>query len=443
MRTLKFVKYLPEFGWRPIILTVDNRYYPSSFQDLSLLDEIPAIASIYRTGTAISPPFGETSSKSSSLAEKKNHLGKYFRSLLEKIVPRKMGVIQDYGFFWLPQALLMARKIIRTESIDLIFTTSPPHSVHLLGKTLRKRYHLPWVADFRDGWTRTEMYVAESPLRRRFDKACERAIIREADQVVCVTPPIVDDFCQDYPKAKAKTHVIYNGFDPADFESSAEPIRNREVFTLTYVGSLSARPHRSPDVVLQAARSLAEKNADFQRRCKIEFVGLTVELPLQEMIKECGLESMCSVVGLVSHTAAIEYMKKADVLLLLINFRQRFGDSGILTGKFAEYLATGKPILAVTTEGIAANLIREHHLGTVVAPDDVKGIDKALSDYFHRWQNNLLLQSESLELTQMLNRKCSTQKLANVFVTALQEMRQRDTDKVGDQRPEDQHGTQA
>lgn len=416
LRVLKFIKYLPEFGWRPVILTVDSNYYPPTLLDHSLLSEIPTVATIYRTRTLMGP---YSTSAAQPVLLNNTPSTNNLRPLLDKIVPQSMRVIQDHGFFWLPYALAKAQTIIPKENIELIFSSSPPHNIHLLGRILKKRYGLPWIADFRDGWTRTEMYTAKSPLRQRFDRMCEKVVVNDADQIICVTPQLVEDFHQDYPSVKSKTHLIYNGYDPEDFNQLTELVRDNNTFRLAHVGALSTNPSRTPEIILQAAHTLASKNADFKQKFKLEFIGPVSNFSLTEMIRAYGLEANCDTVGLIPHAKALEYMQRADVLLLLITYQQKFGDSGILAGKFGEYVATGNPILAIAPEGIAATLVREYDLGLVAPPNNLAAVEKALSELFYHWQNNSLKNRTRAEIPTLFNRHCSTEKLAELFTNSL------------------------
>ncbi|MFY9222398.1 MAG: glycosyltransferase [Blastocatellia bacterium] len=408
LRVLKFAKYLPEFGWKPIVLSVDPTYYPVGLLDSSLMSEIPEQVKIYRTKTAISAyKVKETNKKENKKFS--------WRNILESLIPEEFRVIQDHGFFWLPYALAKAQSIIQKENIQLIFTTSPPHNVHILGSILKKRYGLPWVADFRDGWTRNEMYTAKSGLRQQIDKVFERFIVNIADQIICVTPELAEDFYKDYPKLKKKTSIIYNGFDPADFEKLNKIEKDKNTFTLSHIGSLAAKPNRSPEIILQAVSSISSENNEFKQKLRLEFVGPVLNLPLEEIIKSYNLESICSIVGVVPHLKALEYMQKANALLLLSNHKQKFGDNAILAGKFGEYLFTGNAILAVVSEGIAKDIIEKHELGYVVSPNDLEKTKEVLYKLFCQWQNNSLLNNNNKNLTTLFNRKCSTEKLANIF----------------------------
>ncbi|MBI4747247.1 MAG: glycosyltransferase [Acidobacteria bacterium] len=414
IRALKFVKHLESFGWRPVVLTVDPAFYPPALLDQSLLDEIPVSTPMYRTRTSIGPyqlQIPSQKTETSSVRGNGNHL----RQILEALIPENLRVIQDYGFFWLPHAWSEACRIIQRESIDLIFTTSPPHNVHLLGWALKKRFRLPWVADFRDGWMQFEMFVASSAVRRAFDRRCERLILRNADRIICTTPRTVEDFCRDYPDIRQKIHTIYNGFDPADFENrDTGPPQKRE-FTIAYVGSLSLKPRRTPEILLRAVQSLASKNPAFREKARLEFVGLVYDVPLEQMLQEYKVASMCRIVGVVSHKTAIDHMRAADVLVLLINFDQKFGNDSILSGKFGEYVAAQKPLLAIVPEGEASNLVRDHNLGLVAAPDDQAGIEAAIETLFSEWQAGTLCPPPSEKLVNQFNRYDQTRSLARIF----------------------------
>ena len=414
IRALKFVKYLEFFGWRPVVLTVDAAFYPPALLDQSLLDEISTSTPVYRTRTLIGPYQLQLPNQQAEASSTRG-TGPQFRQILEFLVPESLRVIQDYGFFWLPPAWAQAGKIINQEAINLIFTTSPPHNVHLLGWALKKKFQLPWVADFRDGWMQFEMFVASSAVRRAFDRRCERLVLGTADQIICTTPGTVEDFCRDYPDIRKKIHTIYNGFDPADFEN-LEPVRSHEdEFRLAYVGSLSLKPRRTPEILLRAVQSLALKIPAFREKCRLEFVGLVYDVPLEQMLQEYNVASMCRIVGIVSHKTAIDCMRNADVLVLLINFDQKFGNDSVLSGKFGEYVAAQKPLLAIVPDGEAAHLVRTHHLGMVGAPDDPDEVETAILSLFSQWQAGRLCPPPSEKLVRQFNRYEQTRALATIF----------------------------
>ena len=420
MRTLKFVKYLPEFGWQPIVFTVDAKYYQPDLLDYTLLEELPAFIKIYRTPSLRKAAEQKASLPASATRGKNPRRGRLYKAGRWLVGGLRMD---DFpGLRWLPYAWAGARKVIEREHVDLIFTTSPPHDVHLIGMILSQMYRLPQVADFRDGWMGTAMFVSPHPLRRWFDKACEKGVISNAMKIICATAPIANNFAQRYPRARNKIETLYNGFDPADFAPHSSALKDKNIFCLAYVGSLGLS-HRNPEFFLQAVRSLASSDSSFAQKCRIRFVGPVRDYDLHGMIKDYGLSALCSVLGTVPHTLAVQFMEQADVLLLLLNYKQKFGDESILTGKFCEYIGARKPILAMVQEGIAADFVRQYNLGIVVAPEDVPGIEQALRELFYRWQNNTLRSPDASELRELFNRRRSTEKLAGVFNEAVLSIR--------------------
>jgi glycosyltransferase involved in cell wall biosynthesis len=371
LHTLKVVKYLPQFGWKPIVLTVDPQRRTPVWLDPALVNELPEIAEIDRVPA-----------------------------------PHK-----DYGYRWLPRGFAHARSIFRRERIDLIFTSSPPHNLHVLGWLLGKYFRRPWVADFRDGWTHSENFVARSGRRRWFDRVTERLIISEADHLLTATEPIAADLKIDYPGHSAKIHTHYNGFDPEDFETSTPAGASASTFNLVHVGWITS----TPAYFFQAVRSLADRDRLFSEKCKIQLIGEVVPEHL-DLIRRFDLTAMIELTGFVSHAVAVQGMQQAAALLLLINYpQQRQRERGMLTAKFCEYVGAGKPILAMTADSVATEFMRRYHLGVHVEPEDVPGIERALNGLFDHWQQHTLPVPDAPEVQELFNWRRTTQKLAALF----------------------------
>ncbi len=416
MRALKFIKYLPEFGWQPIVLTVDSKYYRPDLLDYALLEDLSTTTPVYRTRSLRKGYEQTTSVRRCAPSNNKARAGWLYKA--EDWLVGGLRMDNFPGLRWLPYACAHARVVLdQAQRVDLIFTTSPPHDVHMIGLVLSKTYRLPWVADFRDGWMGTQMFVSPHPLRRWFDRTCERCVIYNATRIICATDPIANNFSQRYREARNKIHTLYNGFDPGDFEMHGPTSNDENTFCLAYVGSMGL-PHRSPEFFLKAVRSLASKNKAFAQKCRIRFVGPVWHFDLTGMIHNFGVSSLCSAVGAVSHERAVHLMQQADVLLLFLN-DHGFGSDSILTGKFGEYVAARKPILAMVPEGIAADFIRQYELGIVVSPNDVTGIEQALCELFYRWQREELRNPDVSQLLELFNRRRTTEKLARIFGEAI------------------------
>ena len=339
-RWLKFSKYLPEFGYKPIILTVDEKQASYAQLDYSLLLEINPDLQIYKTKTfepydlyrKLSnkkeiPYGGFTNQKKITLFEK---LSRFIRGNLFVPDPRKG---------WNRYALKKALELIRTKQIELVITSGPPHSTHLIGKKLKERTGIKWITDFRDPWTDIYYYKSlyHSGLATRFDQFLEKTVLTNADKIITVSEEVEKLLLKKIPDSSGKIAVIPNGYDETDFENVAA-VQN-EFFTITYIGTISM--NYRIDQFIEAVSLLP---GEVKEQLKIRFVG-NVPDEIINLFNQKNLGSMVEVLGYIPHQQAISQMAGASILLLAIPDSP--DNKGIVTGKFFEYLATQKPILAI------------------------------------------------------------------------------------------------
>jgi hypothetical protein len=189
MRVVKFAKYLPTFGWEPVILTRREDYDPAEPQDPTLLAELPGGLVVHRTRSlGVSPARGWLRWQLSKF-QIRGYPQAWLRGQLSKF-----QISHDWGYRWLPCALPAVRRILASTRIDAIFTTPPPHAVHLLGVWARRVSACPWIADFRDGWTRDPLFRAAWKLRNGLERRLERLVIRRANLVVTATDRLTSGF---------------------------------------------------------------------------------------------------------------------------------------------------------------------------------------------------------------------------------------------------------
>ena len=398
-RTVKFAKYLPEFGWEPVILTVKE--YPREEMDYSLLDDLPESVEIYRT-LSFEPyrlfsrlinkskfnnelQTGDLNQKNSTEVSLKQRTIRFTKDFVDSLF------IPDREIGWLPFALLKAIKILKTQSVDVIYTTSDPFTDHLIGYFLKKIFGKPWVADFRDRWTGSFFYKKPFHFREKINKLIEKNIVYNADRVVVAGSPLRNYFHKQYPKINIdKVIVINNGYDSADFASIVTPVKQNEKLTITYIGRFSTEKNRNLNV-FKSIRSLSEKVPEIKKQIKMVFIGL-FSLQDQEYINRLGLQEVVDILGYRSHKKSIEYMLLSDILLITVADRE--GMEGMYTTKMFEYLAAKKPILALIPECPAATLIRKLNAGIIVPPGDEPAIRQAILNYYEMWLNrNLVIES--------------------------------------------------
>ncbi len=366
-RWLKFAKYLPEFGWQPIILTVDPEYASYPQRDESLASEIYPDCLVYTTksfelynlyklisGKNEVPYGGFANESNEGLFQK---LSKFLRGNFLLPDPRKG---------WNKYALKKAAELIREFNIDTVVTTSPPHSTQLIGLKLKQKFKIRWIADLRDPWTDIYYYnqFNHMALARKTDKRYERSVVENADLLITVSEDVKRIFAEKsgLPVA-AKTTVIPNGFDEDDFRISPVPEETRKI--ITYTGTISEA--YDVDKLLEALSRLSE---DLKSRLLIRFVG-KVPSSVEQKFRSTGLK--IELAGYVDHSKSIEYLFHSDLLLLVIPKVKN--NRGILTGKFFEYLASRKPVLAIgPTDGDLAKIIHETQCGDLFDYEDTEGM---------------------------------------------------------------------
>jgi glycosyltransferase involved in cell wall biosynthesis len=375
-RWLKFAKYLPEFGWQPIILTVDPEYASYPQRDESLLLEVDPNCPVYTTksfelynlyklisGKKEVPYGGFANETKEGLFQKAS---KFLRGNFLLPDPRKG---------WNKYALKKAAELIREFNIDKVVTTSPPHSTQLIGLELKQKFNIRWIADLRDPWTDIYYYnqFKHTALARKIDQKYEREVVENADLLITVSEDVKRIFAEksDLPVA-AKTIVIPNGFDEDDFRIKNLPTELKKV--ITYTGTISEA--YDVDGFLKALSSLDEK---LKSQLLFRFVG-KVPLSVEQKFRAAGLE--LELVGYVDHPKSIEYLLRSDLLLLVIPKVKN--NRGILTGKFFEYLASQKPILAIgSTDGDLAKIIQETESGKLFDYSDNDGMKAYLNSVFN------------------------------------------------------------
>ncbi|PHS70845.1 MAG: hypothetical protein COB22_07755 [Cycloclasticus sp.] len=362
-RVLKLIKYLPRYGYNPVILTVagaTHNVMDSSLSELSYLKGVP----IYRIG-------GERLMSYLNSRQKKGGVG-----LMGNLFAIKQLRFMDIYSAWWRDLLPEAQDICEKENIDIIYSTSPPHSVHIFAKKIKEMTGLKWVMELRDSMT-------EWPLRKpglitsiqSFVESCyEPRLYESADGIIFVTKYQRKHAVQRCPQLVEKqTEVVLNGYDEDEMRCS-ESQKVTDVFRIVYTGSLQDFDISVfCDALVCFSESKANKNVDIE----LCIVG-DINSEAQAHLDRIGITINVVLTGVVSHSEALDYQQKAHCLLLIqtTNYKQR--GSEILTGKVFEYIGAKRPILAVIKKGELRNLIIDNDIGIVSDPFDIEGICKAI-----------------------------------------------------------------
>ena len=408
-RVLKFVKYLREFGYEPTVLTVEEGAFPQ--HDEELVTEIPPGVAIHRTRSL--DPFGVYAFLTGRSKKDAVMVGTVRREggFIERAASwmRANVFLPDARVGWVPFAVREGIRLHREQRFDVVFTSGPPHSVHLIGKKLKRRVGIPWVADFRDLWSDTNFYdeLPITSIARAHDRRLEQRVLSEADRIVTVSPYWKRILVEKSGRQDDELVVVHNGFDETDFETHTEPAgQNAGLFTLAHVGSLYGA--RNPEVLWAAIKGLRDKG-DVER-LRIRLIGI-VDNRVHEAIAANGLEAIVDATPYVSHSGAVKAMCSASALLLVI---ERFqNDAGMITGKLYEYLAAGRPVVGVgPTIGDAADLLASTSAGRMIDRSDVDGLAEHLKILYQQWESGAPLQGAASEDIRLYSRREQTRVLA-------------------------------
>jgi glycosyltransferase involved in cell wall biosynthesis len=385
-RTLKFTKYLPDFGWNPLVLTVAPRYH--RLLDNSISGEIPAQVQVQTTSAMLLP----------------HRLPWKLRNWISRWL---LLVDEQVGWYW--PAVQAGKTLLQEHCIDAIYSTSSPYTDHLIGLALKRASGLPWLTDFRDPWCGNFSRQPPTPLHQRLDQSLERRVIQAADRLIVVSEPMRSDLITRYPALEPeKIITITNGYDQADISASQPKGFPPDRLSIVYTGSFYSK-ERTPHTFLRALAGAVQNGAIPREKVHVYFVG-NIGQHSTDTINETWLVDLVTITGYLPHQESIAYLLGADIALLIIGANP--GSEAVLTGKIFEYLAAHKPILALAPPGAAADLLLEANAGILAPPDDISAITSALVDLYHRWENGKLRSENRPEIVERYDRCNLTSTLA-------------------------------
>jgi len=384
-RWLKFVKYLPQYGWTPYVFTPENPSF--AVRDESLLNDVPAEAEVlhfpiwepYEAFLALSKFTGGKgkTAKPTDLVS----MGK--KSLFQRVSTWVRGnlFIPDPRIFWVRPSVRFLSEFLKANGIRTIVTTGPPHSLHLIGLKLKQREpSLHWIADFRDPWR--EIYYADLFRRtswaRRRHKQLERTVLQKADEVITITPFYVRQFST---LGGRPVHLLTNGFDEDDFR--ALTLTRPAQFTIRHIGIVNEKCDPRP--FMQAVRAAMLADADFAAHTRVEFIGEVHPQFKADVQASSELNAITRFPGSVPHKQLLAIYGSSSLLVLVLT---GYKDAeGYMPGKLFEYLATGLPVLGVGPEqGDAAHLLTTSGAGQMLDGSRQDALRDVLLREFKAWQ---------------------------------------------------------
>ncbi len=408
-RWLKFVKYMRDFGWEPIVYTPENPEAPVI--DNSLEKDIPDNLTVIKR--KIWEPY--TAYKKFIGQKKEQKINAGFLSENKKpglsenvsVWIRGNFFIPDARKFWIKPSIKFLTKYLKNNPVDAIISTGPPHSMHMIAIGLKQRLGIPWLADFRDPWTNIDFYE-DLKLTGCADKKhhkLEKEVLKNADSVVLISRGMADDFNKIYQR---NYEVITNGYDSDDI-SNGSKIEPDKKFSISYIGTMVKT--RNPVSFWKAIKQLTDTNKEFADDLEIKLIG-KLDYSVRQSIKEFQLQKYITKINYLPHNEVIKLQKQTQVLLLLINNTPNA--KMILTGKFFEYMAAHRPILCIgPSDGDAVQILKETNSGLQSDFQDVKKIKENILNFYQLYKNQEL--SSDIKNIENYSRKWLTNRLVNVL----------------------------
>lgn len=404
-RWLKFVKYLPGFDIEPIVYIPENASYPIIDEELcnEVNPEVEVLTQPIKEPYKIARFFSKKSTQNISSGiipdERKQSLSEQLLLFI-----RGNFFIPDARIGWVKPSVEYLSEYIKINPIDIIITTGPPHSLHLIGKQLKEQFNIPWIADFRDPWTtigyHKKLKLTTSAAQKH--KTLEKEVLNEADRILVTSPSTKKDFKQI---TQQPIDVITNGYDIEHIEK--KPLDKK--FTIAHIGSLLS--DRNPRVLWKALAELIKNNPDFKQDFELKLAG-KVSTQILNTLDEFKLSPYVNNMGYISHQQAITEQRTSQVLLLLeIDSEET---RAIIPGKLFEYMAAERPILAIGPEKSDVEaLIKQTNTGQYFCYDEKDRIAECIEKMYQQYSENKL-KSYGIGL-QYFSRKRLTQKLAEII----------------------------
>ena len=407
-RSAKFIKYLKYFGWEPIVLSVKNPSVP--LYDPHQTDDIPPGTRIYRARTL--EPNYKLKRKFIAGEDKNTNSG----NIIKFMKWFKNGLmIPDPQILWWPGLFLSLLKIIKKESLDCLFVTAPPFSSLVPVVFVGKLLGIPVVIDFRDDWRFYRLHMenaVKTPFAALVDRILERYVVLNCAAIIAATASYVNNLMARYPFSNTKKgHVITNGYDANDFHTFQEKSKAKksaQKIHFLYSGTVWRATSLFP--FFEAISGLVRDYPEIKTKLQITIMGRVVGLERNFFSNGC-LQGIVDLKGYVPHDKVIEALSAADVLVITLS--DICGANQIIPAKTFEYMATGKPILAIVPEGETSRLLTaEYENAAVFHPND--------TDLIGKYVLELLTKQKTILVEKRINilkyeRKVLTKKLAAVF----------------------------
>ena len=406
-RWLKFVKYFREFGVEPIVYAPENPNYP--LIDEKFASETPSDIEVLKQPINEPYRFAKLFSKKKTKQMSSGIISKKEISAVEKLMLYVRGnfFIPDARVGWVKPSVKFLSKYIAENSVDVVITTGPPHSLHLIGMQLQKDLNVKWIADFRDPWTTIHYHksLRLNKASERKHKALEASVLKAADIITVTSPTTKKEFEMI---TETPIEVITNGYDISgkiDFEMDSK-------FSISHIGSLLSE--RNPEILWKVLAEICKEDTSFKNDLQLKFAG-AVSDDVKQSLENFQLMENCEVLGYVSHSEALRLQHKSQILLLVeINSAET---RAIIPGKLFEYLAAKRPIIALgPKESDIEGIINETKSGKFFSYWDDDELKTEILQLYKDFKNGeLKIASEGIE---KYSRRELTRQMASLILVS-------------------------
>lgn len=413
-RWVKFAKYLPLEGWQPVIYTPEN---PEQLAiDESLAAEIPAEAEVIKTH--IVEPYEIykkllRKSGHSKEAVEVNPVNAQNKSFLQKVAMWVRGNLfrPDPRCLWIGPSVRFLKKYLEEHPVDLIVSTGPPQSMHLIGRRLALATGIPWIADFRDPWTKIFYFKHLSMTRgtEKWHKKMEKKVLDDATVVVAVSPLVQQEF---QAMTQTPVELITNGFDECDFAADGSCKAEggpEQDFCITHTGLFAA--DGNPTVLWDVLAEKCCADDAFRKALKVKLIGKTDDSILSAL-NATGLSEAVNNIGYLPHSEAVEQQRNASLLILPLRKEPEY--KAVLPGKLFEYLASRRPVLGIgQPDGAMSMILKQTQTGAVIDWEDRDSIKQFIDSC---WEKHIAgeLTIEGGDISQFTRRNL-TRRMAQLF----------------------------
>jgi glycosyltransferase involved in cell wall biosynthesis len=403
-RVIKLIKYLKNF--KKYLLTSDYPTYKYRDDSSRIPEDVEVVRVKFKDPRIFIPKVFYKILKRGK-EENKDIIEKYKvlkQSILTKL--RLYLFIPDDKVKWAKSSYKVAEKLIKENDIDVIVTSGPPHSTHLVGLYLKRRKNIKWVMDLRDLWS-LNPFVDYPPSSRRKNREIEERCLKNSDLIIVVTESFKKVLLKEFKFLnESKIKVVYGGYDRKDFD--VEPIK-LPFFSITYAGSFYSL--QTPVFFLKAFKDLIEEDENFKKDAKI-YILSPFEENVKKIVDDLNLGEYVFISGFLPHKEAIRYILGSSLLFLFLG---RGGEVTVPQKTF-EYLGSGKRIIACVPDGECKNILENCGVKDIVEPDDVNKIKEKLKEIYYEIKSGKEIKHNFDEIN-----KYSMENISDKFIESLKE----------------------